>query len=368
MIFGGPSPEHDVSILTGLQAAHALGGSGRPTRAVYWDKVGIFHEVDATLEPESFTTTQGPPTRSTLRFVAGEGLVAPGKLGRAGRALDVGTVLVCCHGGPGENGTLQAALDLAGIAYAGPSAAGAALGMDKLAFGSTAVAAGLRSLPRVVVADGEPDPTFTGPYIVKPRFGGSSIGIEVVGDWASAVALSRQSVHLRAGAIAEPWRGAAVDLQISLRSWPRLSLSPVEKPLRQAESKESILGYRDKYVGGQGLVSAPRELPAELPDEVRSEIVRAATALAGLTGLRGVARIDFLWDEPAGEVFVNEINTIPGSLSKYLWEAATPAVPFGQLLDDLLAEATARPTTHWSAEGADGSALRSAGTIASKLG
>jgi D-alanine-D-alanine ligase len=367
-MFGGPSPEHDVSILTGLQAAHALEGSGRPTRAVYWDKVGNFHEVDAALEPESFTTDHGPPTRSTLRFVAGEGLVAPGKLGRAGRALEVGTVLVCCHGGPGENGTLQAVLDLAGIAYAGPSAAGAALGMDKLAFGSTAAAAGLPSLPRVVVADGEPEPAFAGPYIVKPRFGGSSIGIEVVGDWASAVALSRQSVHLRAGAIVEPWRGAAVDLQISLRSWPQLSLSPVEKPLRQAESKESILGYRDKYVGGQGMVSAPRELPAEVPDEVRSEIVSAATALAALTGLRGVARIDFLWDEPAGEVFVNEINTIPGSLSKYLWEAATPPVPFRQLLDDLLAEAAARPTTHWSAEGADGSALRSAGTIASKLG
>ncbi len=368
VLFGGPSPEHDVSILTGLQAAHALQSSGRPTRAVYWDKTGNFSEVDVALEPEAFTATGGPPTRGGLRFVAGEGLVGSGKLGRPGKALELGTVLVCCHGGPGENGTLQAALDLAGIAYAGPSAAGASLGMDKLAFGSTAVAAGLPSLPRVVVHDGAPEPSFPGPYIVKPRFGGSSIGIEVLGDWTSAVALSRQSVHLRAGAIAEPWRGEAVDVQISVRSWPSVSLSPIEKPIRSAGSKEGILGYRDKYVGGQGMVSAPRELPATLPEDIERSVRDAASALAGLSGLRGVARIDFLWDEPAGEVFVNEINTIPGSLSKYLWEAATPVVSFRQLLDDLLAEADARPTTHWSAEGADGSALRSAGTIASKLG
>lgn len=367
VLFGGPSPEHDVSILTGLQAAHALQSAGVRTIAVYWDKSGRFSEVEAALEPEAFLSAGGPPTRGALRFVAGEGFVTAGKLGRAGKPLELGPVLVCCHGGPGENGTLQGALDLARIPYAGPSAAGAALGMDKLAFGSTATAAGLPSLPRAVI-QGATEPPFAGPYIVKPRFGGSSIGIEVVGDWAAAMALSRQSVHLRSGAIAEPWREAAVDVQISVRSWPTVSLSPIERPLRSADSKGEILGYRDKYVGGQGMVSAPRELPASLPASIEESVRESATALAGLTGLRGVARIDFLWDEGADEVFVNEINTIPGSLSKYLWEAADPAVSFRQLLEDLLAEAEGRPTTHWSSEGADGSALRSAGTIASKLG
>jgi D-alanine-D-alanine ligase len=77
-----------------------------------------------------------------------------------------------------------------------------------------------------------------------------------------------------------------------------------------------------------------------------------------------VARLDFLYDN--GEIFVNEINTIPGSLAKYLW--IDPLVPFARLLEDMIAEATARPSTSWTVAGADGSALRSAGSIASKLG
>ncbi|MDQ1403275.1 MAG: D-alanine-D-alanine ligase, partial [Actinomycetota bacterium] len=86
--------------------------------------------------------------------------------------------------------------------------------------------------------------------------------------------------------------------------------------------------------------------------------------VAALAGVRGLARIDFLLD--GGELFVNEINTIPGSLSKYLW--IDPPVAFDALLEALLDEAIRRPSIHYTAQGADGSALRSAGTIASKLG
>jgi D-alanine-D-alanine ligase len=369
VVFGGPSPEHDISILTGLQAVHALSGAGHQVTAVYWEKSGGFVEVPTDLEPAAFTDAAKVSRGSTLRLVAGEGFVAPGKLGRPGRALDARVVVVCCHGGPGEDGSLQGALELAGLSYTGPSAAGAALGMDKASFGAMAAAAGLPSLPRHVV-DGRPapEPGFSGPYILKPRFGGSSIGIEVVADWESAVALSGSSPHLRAGAIVEPWRENAVDIQLSVRSYPERQLSPIEKPLRQSDGRSSILDYRDKYVGGEGMASAPRELPAQLPADVEKTVRDSATVISGLVGLRGVARIDFLWDEAAGQVFVNEINTIPGSLSKYLWEVAEPAVPFARLLDDLVAEAEERPTAHWTTEGADGTALRSAGTIASKLG
>src|SRR5438105_15454591 len=127
VIFGGPSPEHDVSILTGLQAARALGDA----RGVYWAKTGDFFQVEPTLESDDFLDDGGevvPPRRAPpLRLVAGEGLV--GKK----RPLDVSALVNCCHGGPGEDGTLQGMLDLAGIAYSGPTVAGAAIGMDKLA-------------------------------------------------------------------------------------------------------------------------------------------------------------------------------------------------------------------------------------------
>ncbi|HVF75216.1 MAG TPA: hypothetical protein VM938_09205 [Acidimicrobiales bacterium] len=346
VIFGGPSPEHDVSILTGLQAARALGA----VTAIYWAKTGDFFEVDPASEGRDFL--DGPPRKAPqLRLVAGEGFV--GKK----RPLDLGPLVNCCHGGPGEDGTLQAALDLAGLRYTGPTVAGAALGMDKLAFGNVMTAAGLPSLPRTGGL-----PAFGGPWIVKPRFGGSSIGIEVVDDADTLAALAQSSPHLRNGYVVEPYRPEAYDLNVGVRSWPSVELSMIEKPVRSTGG--SILGFADKYLaaGGEGgMASAPRELPAVLPEALEKQVRTIASQVAELAGVRGVARIDFLVD--GDDLFVNEVNTIPGSLAKYLWD-----VPFPSLLADLLAEADQRPTHHYTAAGADGTALRSAGSIAGKLG
>jgi D-alanine-D-alanine ligase len=199
---------------------------------------------------------------------------------------------------------------------------------------------------------------------VKPRFGGSSIGIEVVEDWATAVALAKRSVHLRPGAVVEPYLPASFDLNIAVRTWPELQLSAIERPLRSAGSGE-FLGYKDKYLGGEGMVSAPRQLPADIPEALEKAIRDAATSVAALALVRGVARIDFLID--GNDWYVNEVNTIPGSLAKYLWVDPV-AVGFATLLADLLAEARQRPSARYDATGADGAALRSAGSIAGKLG
>jgi D-alanine-D-alanine ligase len=171
------------------------------------------------------------------------------------------------------------------------------------------------------------------------------------------------NVHLRSGAVIEPYRAHAVDLNIAVRAHPRLEVSAIEQPQRSQSSGE-ILDYRDKYVGGEGMASAPRQVPADIPPAVADRIRQCAAAIVPLVGVRGVARIDFLLD--GDELFVNEINTIPGSLAKYLW--VEPAVPFETLLTDMLDEAEKRPTVRYTSEGADGTALRSAGTIASKLG
>jgi len=354
VLFGGPSPEHDISILTGLQAVRALPGA----RALYWAKAGDFWEVDAALEGAAFV--DGVPRRSDrLRLVAGEGFV--GKR----RPLEISALVNCCHGGPGEDGTLQGMLDLAGVAYTGPNVPAAALGMDKLAFARVMAVAGLPVLPRALLT-ADADPGFPGPYIVKPRFGGSSIGIDAdVADAATARARLAANPHLRAGAVVEPYRPDADDLNVAARSWPAPELSAIERPLR-GERGGPILGYRDKYLGGEGMVSAPRQLPADLPPAVEARLREMAAEVAALAGLRGLARIDFLAvGDGSQELWVNEINTIPGSLSKYLW--VDPVVPFARLLADLLDEAVHRPAHHWTTAGADGSALRAAGSIAGKL-
>jgi D-alanine-D-alanine ligase len=367
VIFGGPSPEHDVSVLTGLQAVRGLGTGPGPTpsvRALFWSKTGEWYEVDPTLEAEAFV--EGVPrgaSRLQLHATPGGGFAEPGgRLGKV-RALELDAALVCCHGGPGEDGTLQAALDLAGIRYSGPTVAGAGLGMDKLAFGAAMALAGLPTLPRMLLSAAGPPPPFEGPYIVKPRFGGSSIGIDVVEDVATATARLQANPHLRFGAVVEPYRPDLTDLQVAVRSWPSLELSAVERPIR-ASGGADILDYRDKYVAGEGMAGANRELPARIPAGLEKELRHTAETVAALTGVRGVARIDYLSD---GEHFVvNEINTIPGSLARYLW--VDPAVPFATQLHDLLDEARQRPTHAYSAAGADGTVLRTAGSIAGKLG
>jgi D-alanine-D-alanine ligase len=368
VIFGGPSPEHDVSILTGLQAARALAGtSPTPPLALYWSKTGDWFSVDPLLEAEDFADGV-PKASSALRLLAGPGggFVAAGR-GRWGRdrPLEIEVAVNCCHGGPGEDGTLQAALDLAGVAYTGPTLAGAALGMDKLAFGDLASAAGLPVLPRTLLSPDTDELPAGGPYIVKPRFGGSSIGIDVVENLETARARLSANPHLRQGAVVEPYRPDLVDIQVALRTWPGLSLSAIERPVRTRASAE-IYGYADKYVGGEGMASAPRELPAKLSPSLEERVRAAAEVAARLCGVRGVARLDFLCGLDSEELFVSELNTVPGSLAKHLW--VDPEVPLPQLLADLIAEARARPSAQHTSMGADGSVLRSAAAIAAKLG
>jgi D-alanine-D-alanine ligase len=363
VLFGGPTPEHDISILTGLLALRELHVRRGDALGIYWSKTGDFFSVTATVEAPDFL--EGRPKDATplsLRLGTEGGFYsAGGRLGKD-RRLDIDAIVLATHGGPGEDGSVQAALDLANIPYSGPTVAGAALGMDKWAFGAVVAQAGLPTLPRVLLTPETTELPFDGPYILKPRFGGSSIGIDVVADLPTATARLRTNTHFALGCVVEPFRADLTDVQIAVRTYPHVQLSAIEKPIRRSEQAE-ILNYRDKYVGGEGMVSAPRELPAVLPAGQREAIESAAHALVGLVNVRGVARIDFLANDD--ELYVNEINTIPGSLSKHLF--VDPVVPFAQLLADLTAEALERPAHRYSAAGADGIVLQSAGAIAAKL-
>lgn len=367
VLFGGPSPEHDVSILTGLQAARALAADDAvaAVHALYWTKTADWLEVSPLLEASAFVGGAPEVGRQVeLRTGADGGFVARASWPRSGlRRIEIDAALLCCHGGPGEDGSLQGMLDCAHVAYSGPCAAAAALGMDKLATTGVLAAAGVPTLPRVALGPGLAAPAFAGPYIVKPRYGGSSIGIDVVKDWPTVQARLSANVHLRQGAVVEPYRDDLYDLQVAVRTWPTTVLSAVERPLARNETAE-ILDYADKYVGGEGMLSAPRELPARIDTAVERELRELALVVARLLGARGVNRIDFLSD--GRELYVNEINTIPGSLSRYLF--IDPPLEFGELLTGLVTEAVERPAMTFSVAGADGSVLRGAGNIAAKLG
>ena len=376
VVFGGPSLEHDVSILTGLQAARVLSRTGKEPVVLYWSESNDWFLVPPGLEASAFL--EGVP--SEARAVSLElGGTQPGfyemrSLGRRSR-IDISAAVVCCHGGPGEDGRLQGLFDLAGIAYTGPNAACAALTMDKLAFAGMVEAAGLPRLPRISWSPSSPEPPFPGPYIVKPRFGGSSIGIEIVAEAQTARDLAKSSDYMRRGAVLEQYRPNLEDLYIAIRSYPELQLSLIERP-RPRESAQSpkedglIYGYQQKYLEQQGAESAVSEIPARVPDEATKIMCGIAEEIARLTRLSGAARLDFLSD--GSQVWVNELNSIPGALAFRLW--AESGVSHDQLLSDMVAEAMTVRSSPCDVDPPDRQAsdrkmqtLQSAGKIAQKL-
>ncbi|KAA0234563.1 MAG: D-alanine--D-alanine ligase [Acidimicrobiales bacterium] len=360
VVFGGPSPEHDISILTGLQAARVLLEDGIDVQCIYWSKTAEWLGVPADLEAADFLDP-------VIRGASELSLSVPGGFSevtrRKDRPLGIEVVLNCCHGGPGEDGTLAGMLATAGLRVTGPSPEASALCMDKLATAGVATGAGVEAIPTVSLREATAAIALPTPWVVKPRFGGSSLGVEAgVVDLATATALAASGAS-RAGAVAQPYLEDWVDLNIAVRTYPELSLSAIERPLR---SDEGIYDYRGKYLsGGEGMESAPRELPARLPTSTEEKIRAAATSITDTFGLTGCPRIDFLWDG-AESLRLCEINSIPGALGMYLWSAA--GIPRAQLLGDLLTEAReSRPwRPQWSAS-SDGTALRIAGSVAQKL-
>ena len=360
IVFGGPSPEHDISILTGLLSERVLRDAGHDVAPLYWTRTGEWQLCPARAEAKDFL--QGAPAGSTrVEAVLGQGFQLPKKGLGGAKPLTIDAALNCCHGGAGESGGLNGVFDQLGIPLTGGPATIAALGMDKLAFGAVLQAGGIPTLPRVALTSTD-KPGFDGPYIVKPRFGGSSIGIEVVEDLDTARALAKSSVQLRQGAVLEPFSKGAVDLNLAYSTFPSFRTSLLEKPLAPA-GNEGIYSYGQKYLQTDGLVAAPRELPADVPEAVTAEARRLAEAVVEVTGLRGLGRLDFLLVDDV--LYVNEVNTIPGSMSLYLWPADVPAA---DLLLGAVEEAKQGFGRSEPAPFEPGAALRAAGGMVGKLG
>jgi len=362
VVFGGPSPEHEISILTGLQSERVLTASGEKIAPIYWAPSGEWFLVPNGTEAKDYL--QGTPKGAKpidVRLSGDSGLYIKKK------ALDISAALLCLHGGVGEGGGAAALFSLLGIPATGSSLFAGAVGMDKLAFGGLMEVSRIPTLKRELLSATH-SPSFPGPYIVKPRFGGSSIGIEIVEDADAARAIAKASAHLRVGAVVEPYRPQLVDLNIAFRTYPTLSVTALEKPLR-GDSTNGLYSYAEKYLAGgagseAGLSSAPREFPANVPDAVATLAAELAVRVAEVTGLTGICRVDLLLDESNGELFVNEVNSIPGAMSLYLW---APTVPASTVLKDALVEARDRRFVLPQAGFGSGAALRAAGGIAGKL-
>jgi D-alanine-D-alanine ligase len=259
---------------------------------------------------------------------------------------EVDVVFPLVHGTYGEDGCMQGLFELAGLPYVGSSVSASAVGMDKILMKAVFAAHGLPSVNYLPMrrADWERDPRacvdevtarIGYPCFVKPANLGSSVGITKVHSAAELVPALNLAAEFSARLIVE--EGIAVrELECGVlgNETPEASIVGEVTPQRE------FYDYEAKYHDPQTTFAIPADIPAAVADEVRTMAVRAFTAI----GASGLARVDFFLERESGRIYLNEINTIPGftAMSVYprLWAAS--GVPYGELIDRLIALALAR--------------------------
>ena len=352
VIYGSRSVEHEVSIITALQAMDALDPERYDVIPLYITKGGAWLTGPALRKIETYqardlerTLTRASlppfPNQGVLNLVEQRSRFLPLT---GGNRIAVDVAFPCVHGTFGEDGTLQGLFDLANLPYVGSGVLASAVGMDKILMKAVFRAAGLpildcstarrdewESSPDRVVARIEAEVGY--PAFVKPSNLGSSVGITRATDQASLCTALDVAAHYDTRLLVERALDGAVDINCSvLGAGDDLSVSVCEQPV----SWEAFLSYDDKYIRGgksQGMKGASRRIPAPISADLTARIQGLARKVFQSIDAAGVARIDFLLT-PDERVYVNEINTLPGSLAYYLWEATD--LPFRRLVDRLV--------------------------------
>lgn len=258
--------------------------------------------------------------------------------------LDV--VLPALHGTNCEDGTFQGIMEFCGIPYTGCNTLASANGMDKITMKMILKECGIPVVDYCWFSDKEwddkKDVTVANvesklgyPVIVKPANSGSSVGIRAAHNREELLDAVDYAISFTNRVIIEKYVQKLKEVNCAvLGNYYECTPSVCEVPVRSGE----ILSYQDKYMSGgkqsQGMRSTQREIPANLPDESTAFIQQAACDTFRALDCDGVARIDFIIDEATGDIYVNEINTIPGSLSYYLWEYS--GINFSELIDKLI--------------------------------
>ena len=345
VMFGGASVEHEISILSAMQAMEHLDKEKYEILPIYIAKDKKMYHDECLKNLQVYKDLEGlcqrlvPITifakkqtfwiRSTSRFFAKE--------------KQVDMVLPIMHGTNGEDGTVQGYLRMLGIPFCGSDVLGAAIGQDKVIMKQVLMA---HKIPIVPWFSLHKEDMKTYPYmeeieqlgfpiIIKPANLGSSVGIQIVKTQEDIVPALQAAFLYDEYVVVEKVIGKLREFNCSvLGNVQNAQTSSVEEVLKEDE----ILSYEDKYEKGtkrNGMAATRRVLPAPLGEEQRQTIERLALRTFQALRACGVVRIDFMMDEENGNIFVNEINTIPGSLSFYLWDPI--GIPFQELLDYVIA-------------------------------
>ncbi len=355
VLFGGSSPEHDVSVVTAQQFMDAVDPADYEVVPVYADFENRFF-VGPNLRDVS--TYRPRPSRITeVSFGWGERggeIRAP-----SGAAIPIDCAVPVFHGLFGEDGRIHGLLEWIGIPVTGFSAAHSALAMRKDLTKLIAARAGVPVLPQVVadharLADrkrllAEIKKKVGLPAIVKPVNLGSSIGVGIARTEDEVLQLCAMVLTRDSLVMIEPRVPNLVEYNVALRNDNgTIRLSAIERPKPSSE----LLDFKEKYLKGgggakgtslpsQGMLSLTRDIQPDMAGNRRPLVEENAVKVFEAFGRRGAPRLDFLCNDETGDIFFNEINPIPGSYGYFLWERAEMPLLFPELIGHLVEEALA---------------------------
>lgn len=361
VLFGGKSVEHEISVISALQAAEYIDRARYEVIPIYIAKDNTMYIGTQIGMIEAYRDIPALLKNSQRVILVPEGnkvaLVRyPAKLfsNPVQGYLDLAFPIV--HGTNVEDGTLQGYLKMLGLPFVGCDVAASAVGMDKYLMKAVLMEQNIPVLPCLyfdkqsfeqdedaVVA--QIAQQFGYPVIVKPVNLGSSVGITIAKDAQTLHEALEDAFSYAHRVLVERAISNLKEINCAvLGNATQAQASECEQPL----GASAILTYEDKYMAGgkgskggsKGMATLSRKIPADISDEVRTSIRTMAVKAFRALGCNGVARIDFMIDQDTGAIYLNEINTIPGSLSFYLWEPL--GMSYTELLSRLLDLALAR--------------------------
>jgi D-alanine-D-alanine ligase len=367
VVFGGQSPEHEVSVITSIQAASALETSEYNAIPIYIAKSGVWYTGDDLFDITQYKDLDILLSRAAeLRLIPSasnrlkmQRVDSVGLFGERTTTIEVDILFLGLHGGSGENGGLQGLCEVMNVPYTGSGVLSSSLAMDKARSKDICRDREIPVVDCIVLRENawagseethvsHVSETLGLPVVVKPLTLGSSIGISMVDELAQLEGAIEEAFRYDETVIVEHAVQNLREINCSVLGTEDNAIASI---LEEPVSNAALLSYEEKYMqggsnssksapgasktgGADGMASLGRIIPAPLSAEQTERITSLATSIFSVLGCAGVARIDFLLNDETGDVYFNEINTIPGSLSFYLWDPV--GLPFDQLVTRLI--------------------------------
>ena len=352
VIYGGETVEHEVSVISALQAMNNLNEDKYDIVPIYISKDRIWYTGHMLRDIEFYKEFEDEKKYATkvMLYKKGKTFLLQRTTGIFRKDItDLDVILPVVHGNNVEDGSLAGLLDSIGIPYVGSHVLGGALGQDKVVMKQVMESVNLPIVPYTWFYDSEyldnkenilkEIEKIGYPVIVKPATLGSSIGIEVAKNEKDIESKIEDAMEYDTKIVVEKVIENLTEVNASvLGNYEYQKVSPLEEVMGEDE----ILSFADKYLGNakskgtasKGMASTSRIVPARIPEKLTKEIQDTAKQVFKVLNLSGVCRVDFLIDNKENKFYVNEPNTCPGSLSFYLWKEA--GMKYSELLDEMV--------------------------------